>query len=129
MPSSSPSPAENHSRITSLLTEIVALLTRELAIVANKRWEDLPRLKKDKVVLASRLKSIDWTSDPVGEEPANWSLLKSRIAALENECRQKIQAQIALIRNQMLALQDLHQYWRECLSITFQNFQEPMPAA
>lgn len=129
MPPSSPSPAENQPRITSLLAEVVALLTRELVIVDNSRWEDLPGLKKDMVVLASRLNSVEWTPVPAGEEAANRGLLRSRIAELENECRQNIQAQIELIRHQMLALQELHQYWRECLSITFQNYHEPMAAA
>ena len=129
MPSSSPSPAEKHSKITFLLIEVIALLTRELAILANSRWEDLPGLKKEKAILASRLKSVDWAPIPSHEEPANWRLLKSRIADLEEECRRKVQAQIELIGKQVLALQEIHQYWLECLSISFRNFHESLPAS
>jgi len=128
MPLSSSSPPE-HRKITSLLTEVIDLLTRELAIVANSDWQELPGLKREKVVLASRLKSVEWPPVPAGEEPASWRLLKSRIASLEVECRKKVQAQIELIRHQILALQELHQYWRECLSISFRDFHEPIPAA
>jgi hypothetical protein len=118
-----------HRKITALLTEVIALLTRELALVANSRWHELPGLKREKVVLTSRLKSVDWPLIPVGEEPASWRLLKSRIATLEAECRKKIEAQIELIRHQLLALQELHQYCRECLSISFQDFREPAHAS
>jgi hypothetical protein len=130
MPSSSfASSPDEQPTITFLLTEVIALLTRELAIVANRRWEDLPGLKREKVVLASRLKSFDWTPDPAVEEPAHGGLLKSRIADLENECRRKIQAQIELISNQVVALQELHQYWRECLGISFRDFHGAVPTA
>ena len=128
MPASSPSPAENHRRITLLLTEIIALLTRELNIVAQRQWEQLPGLKKEKVILASRLKRVDWSPDAALGEAAHWSSLKSRIASLEEECRQKIEAQMKLMTNQIFALQELHQYWRECLSISFGKLPEMVPA-
>jgi len=124
MPSS-----DQYQTITLLLTEVITLLTREQSIVANRRWEDLPGLKKEKVVLASRLKSIDWTPDPAREEPANLSLLQSRIASLEDECRRIVQAQMELMTQQIVALQDLHLYWRECLSISFGNFAQNASAA
>jgi len=126
MSSSSPSPAEKRQKITLLLTEIIALLTRELSIVVHSRWEELPRLKKEKVVLASRLKSVDWSPDPAQEEPATWSLLRLRIESLEKECRQKIQAQMELMGKQILALQELHQYWHECLCISFGKLPETL---
>ena len=129
MPSSSPSASEQHQRITLLLTEIIDLLTRELSILAHSRWEELPSLKREKVVLADRLKRVDWSPDPAIEVAAIWNSLKSQIACLEAECRQKIGTQMELMSKQILALQELHQYWRECLSISFGNLAEAVPAA
>jgi hypothetical protein len=124
MPSHPSQPEEPHQR-TLLLREAVELLGWELSVLSNRQWEDLPELKKKKVVLASRLREIDWTPSP---RPVDWLLLKSQVSDLEAHSRQKIQVQLELIGNQILALQDEHQYWRECLNVSFRKFCESIPS-
>jgi len=108
-----------------LLRETVELLVQELSTISNCEWENLPELKKKKVILASRLRQIDWTPSP---RPVDWLLLKSQISELENHSRQKIHSQLDLIGNQILALQELHQYWLECLNVSFRKFYESSPS-
>ncbi len=122
-----PNPEACYKR-TFLLNEAVDLLLREMFAISNRKWEDLPDLKKKKTVLASRLRKIDWTPDPNGKEPADWTLLKARISDLEGQSRRQIQNQLQLIGSQVLALQELHQYCRECLNISLQKFHEPTPS-
>ena len=122
---SQPSQTEDPHQRTLLLGETVELLRWELSVISNRQWEDLPELKKKKVVLASRLREIDWTPSP---RPVDWLLLKSQVSDLEAHSRQKIQVQLELIGNQILALQDEHQYWRECLNVSFRKFYESIPS-
>jgi len=125
---SPPSPTEELRQRSLLLNEAVALLVEELSAISNRKWEDLPELKKKKVVLASRLRKIDWTPGPMDQEPSDLMTLKSLISNLENHSRQKIHGQLDLIGNQILALQELHQYWLECLNVSFRKFYEPVPS-
>jgi len=127
MPSEPPQNEELHKR-TFALREAVELLTAELSTLSNRQWVDLPDLKKKKVVLGSRLRQFDWTPDRV-EEPFDLKTLKSLVTNLENQSRQKTQVQLDLIGNQILALQELHQYWRECLNVSFQKYYEPIASA
>jgi hypothetical protein len=120
-----PSQSKEPDNITLLLRETLGLLVEELSTISNHKWEDLPELKKKKVILASRLREIDWTPSP---KPVDWLQLKSQISELENHSRQKIHGQLDLIDNQILALQELHQYWLECLNISFRKFYEPIPS-
>ena len=124
MPSHPSQPEEPHPR-TLLLGEAVELLRWELYVLSNRQWEDLPELKKKKVVLASRLREIDWMPSP---RPVDWLLLKSQVSDLENHSRQKIQVQLDLIGNQILAMQELRQYWLECLNVSFRKFYESIPS-
>lgn len=103
---------------TVLLGEAVELLRGELSILSNATWEDLPELKKKKTVLAARLREVNWAYSP---RPVDWLLLKTQIADLEDQLRQKIEARLKLIGNQILALQEQNLYWRECLSISFRK--------
>jgi hypothetical protein len=119
---------EDRHKITFLLSEVVELLMRELSTISNRKWEDLPELKKKKAVLASRLRNIDWASGSTGQEPADWLLLKSRISYLEEQTRQKTQGQLEFIGKQILALQEVHQYWRECLNVSFRKSYESIPS-
>src|SRR5271156_1782841 len=109
-----PSPTEDPRQRTRLLHEIVELLTAELSTIAHRQWEDLPDLKKKKVVLACRFREFDWTPRAPRQEPVNELLLKSLLTDLEDQSRQKIEDQIEFIENHILALQELHQYYREC---------------
>jgi len=110
------------------LGEAIALLRWELSALSNHQWEDLPELKKKKVVLASRLRRFDWTSGPMGQESADWLRLKSQISDLEEQSRQKVGGHLELIGNQILALQEQHQYWRECQNVSFRKFYESIPS-
>ena len=123
MPSLS-TPPEAHQDSPFLLGQAVELLEWELSTLSNRNWEDLPELKKKKVVLASHLRAIDGTPGPTGQELADSLRLKSQISELEAQSRQKIENQIDLIGNQILALQELHQYCLECLNISFRKFHE-----
>ena len=119
-------PSENQElRIkASLLDEVIELLIGELFIISNRKWEELPDLKKRKVVLASRLREIDWTRSP---RSVDWLQFKSQISDLEDQSRQKIQVQLDLIGHQILAMQELHLYVLECLNVSFRKFYEPIP--
>ena len=112
-------PAEKQLEMTSLLTEIVDVLTQELTALDRHSWDSVPDIKQRKAVLASRLKKIERTVTPVKRQPADWVALKSRIASLEEESRQRIANQITMISSQVYALQELDIYWHECLSVSF----------
>jgi len=119
MPGSSPSSAQPPGEITSLLTEIVEVLTEEQNLLSGRNWNDLPYFKRKKVILASRLKKLVSVSSSTSQTPRERLFLESQIALLEAESRRKIESQIELISNQLAALQNLHLYWRECLSVSF----------
>jgi hypothetical protein len=125
---SPPSQTEDLHRRTRLLREIVEVLMAELSTIAHRQWENLPDLKKKKAVLACRFREFDWTSGATGQEPVNELLLKSLITDLEDQSRQKIEDQLEFIDNQILALQELHQYCRECLNVSFRKFYESVPS-
>jgi hypothetical protein len=115
-----------HGRV-SLLTEVVGVLVEELATLSARKWEDLPDLKKKKVILASRLSAVDWSPRPLEREAFDLMTLRKLITELENHSRQKIQRHLEFIGTQLFALQDQHLYWRECLSISFRRFHEAIP--
>jgi len=128
MPLFSDQPDE-HQNGPLLLGQVVELLQWELSTLSNRNWEDLPELKRKKVVLACRLRQIAGTPGQTGQELADSVLLKSQISDLEAQSRQKIEGQLQLIDNQILALQELHQYCMECLNVTFRKFQDSIPSA
>jgi len=102
----------------SLLRQAVELLRWELSTLSNRAWENLPELKKKKVILASLLRASDATPGPTPQERTDSLRLKSQISGLQAQSQQQIERQIALIGHQILALQDIHQYCLECLNIT-----------
>ena len=126
MPSQPSQTQELRARV-SLLREVIEVLGLELSTLSNRQWDDLPDLKKRKVILASRLGKFDWKPRAADQGPSDVSLLKSHITDLEGQSRQKIQSHFDLIGNQIVALQDQHQYWLECLSVSFQKFCDPVP--
>lgn len=127
MPSPSSQPKERQKG-PLLWDQAIELLMWELSTLSNRTWEDLPELKKKKVVLAGRLRAIDGTPALSGQELADSLRLKSQISDLETQSRQKIESQIELIGHQILALQELHQYCLECLNISFRKIHEPIPS-
>ena len=79
--------------------------------------------------LAALLKRIAPASDPAAVSLPDRRSLETQISSLESESRKKIEGQIALISNQLAALQNLHLYWLECLSVTFARAPRPIPAS
>jgi len=114
------------SQRTLLLREVVELLMWELNAISNRKWEDLPELKKKKGILADRLRQYDWTPGPHDLESMDLTMLKSQISDLEYQSRQKIQVQLQMIKGQLNALQGQRQYWLECLNIYFRQYSEPV---
>ncbi len=113
------------SKKTFLLREVVELLMWELNAISNRKWEDLPELKKKKTVLAEQLRQYDWTPCSQDQEPIDVSMLKAQIADLEYQSRQKVKVQMQMIQGQLDALQGQKQYWLDCLNIYFRNYSEP----
>jgi len=109
------------SKRTLLLREVVELLMWELSAISHRKWEDLPELKKKKVLLAERLRKYDWTPGPQDQEPMDLIMLKSQISDLEYQSRQKIQVQLQMIRGQINALQGQKEYWLECFNSYFRH--------
>jgi hypothetical protein len=116
------------SKRTLLLREVVELLMWELSAISNRKWEDLPELKRKKGMLATSLRQYDWTPGPQDQEQMDLMMLKSQISDLEYQSRQKIQVQLQMIRGQINALQGQQQYWLECLNIYFRQYSEPVHA-
>jgi hypothetical protein len=110
------------TRKMHLLREVVELLMWELDAISQRKWEDLPELKKKKEALAERLRQFDWTPGPQELEPLDLVMLKSQIADLEYQSRQKIQVQLQVIRGQISALQNQKQHWLDCLNIYFRQY-------
>ena len=114
------------SKKTLLLREVVELLMWELSAISNRKWEDLPELKKKKGVLADHLRQYDWTPGTYDQEPIDVTMLKAQISDLEYQSRQKIQVQLKVIKGQLDTLQNQKQYWLDCLNIYFRKYSEPL---
>jgi hypothetical protein len=114
---------ELHKR-TLLLRQVVELLMWELSAISNRKWEELPELKKKKGTLADRLREFDWTPGPQDQEPLDMIMLKSQISDLEYQSKQKVQVQLRSIRSQIDSLQGQKQYLQECYNIYFQQHSE-----
>jgi len=105
---------------------VVELLMWELSAISNRKWEDLPELKKRKSALADRLRTHDWTPDSNDPEPLDLVMLRSQIVDLEYQSRQKIQVQLQMIRGQIDSLQSEKQSWLGCLNLYSKQFSDPI---
>jgi hypothetical protein len=119
-------PKDEMGRKTLLLREVVELLMWELSAISNRKWEDLPELKKRKSALADRLRTHDWTPDSNDPEPLDLVMLRSQIVDLEYQSRQKIQVQLQMIRGQIDSLQSEKQSWLGCLNLYSKQFSDPI---
>lgn len=126
MPAPAPSSSSESNQRCFLLSQAIDLLRSELTALSGPTGENLPELKKEKVVLASRLHELPSASAAM--ESPDLVTLKSQISDLEEESRRKIENHLELIGRQIVALQDQHQYWRECLNVSFRKFYEPIPS-
>ncbi len=101
---------------TTLLRQVTELIMWELATISDRKWEDLPELKRRKSEMAERLREFDWTPGPTDEEPLELLMLKSQITDLEYQSKQKISGQLAMIRQQLNVLRDQKQGWLACVN-------------
>jgi hypothetical protein len=101
---------------TILLRQVTELLMWELSTISDRKWEDLPELKRKKSLLADRLREFDWTPGPADTESLELLMLKSQISDLEYQSKQKISVQLDMIRQQLDVLRDQKQGWLDCLN-------------
>jgi hypothetical protein len=114
MPSPANFPGTPDER-TALLLEAVDLLVDELALLAAQDWDKLPELKRKKAVTASKLRRLRTESEAADGAPL--PALERLVDELETLSRWQIRARLALISNQLLALQDLSLYLCEAQHI------------
>jgi hypothetical protein len=100
-----------------------------LDALTNRQEAEAPELKRKKVVLASRFRKVNWQSPPAGWDAFDLRKLKDLVTRLESQSRDKIQSELDALGQQIVAMQDLHQYWRESLSVSFQRFYEAQAPA
>jgi hypothetical protein len=100
------------------MLEAAGLLVDELALLAAQKWEELPDLKKKKVVAASRLRRLRAETEAADGVPSPG--LETLIEELEAKSQRQIRARLDLIGNQILALQELSLYLHESLHVTMQ---------
>ena len=117
MPTRSTPPADDFR--TALLLEAADVLVSELSTLSSQKWESVPELKKRKVVVASRLRTLSHKSSRATARAANW--IERLVADLDRRSRRKIQSRLKLIGRQIFALQELDLYWRECLQVSLQG--------
>lgn len=102
----------------ALLREVTELLMWELNTISERRWEDLPELKRRKAQMAARLREFDWAPDG-GEADApalELLMLRSQITDLEYQSKQKISVQMEMIRRQLDVLRDQKSGWIDCVN-------------
>jgi hypothetical protein len=124
MKSQPPSNPPEPSKPLPLLREAIEVLIGELTVLSEHKTENLPELKKKKVVLAHRLGKVDWEHSTEGREACDVTKLRSLIFDLETQSHQQIQDHLELIANQVLALEEERQYWRECMNVSLRKFCE-----
>ncbi len=103
------------ARIT-LLRQVTELIMWELATISDRKWEDLPELKRRKSAMAERLREFDWTPGPADHESLELMMLKSQITDLEYQSKQKISVQMEMVRQQLDVLRDQKQGWLDCVN-------------
>ena len=103
---------------TTMLLKAVEVLLEELATLSREDWEKLPDLKKRKVVVAGHLRHSRAAAEAAGAPVAP---IESLVANLDQQSQDNIRARLDLIGKQILALQELGQYWRECQQVSFRR--------
>jgi hypothetical protein len=101
---------------TTLLRQVTELIMWELSTISDRKWEDLPELKRRKSVMAEQLREFDWTQGPEDLESLDLLMLKSQISDLEYQSKQKISVQMDMIRQQLNVLRDQKQGWLDCVN-------------
>jgi hypothetical protein len=101
---------------TRLLREVTELLMWELSTISDRKWEDLPELKRKKSLLANELRKFDWTPGPEDHESIDLLMLRSQIADLEYQSKQKISMQLKSIRTQLDVIQKKKAGWLQAMN-------------
>ena len=109
-------PEEELRTRTTLLRQVTELLMWELVTISDRKWEDLPELKRRKSAMADRLREFDWTPGPIDHESLELLMLKSQITDLEYQSKQKISVQLQMVRQQLDVLRDQKQGWLQCVN-------------
>jgi len=109
-------PEEELRTRTTLLRQVTELLMWELVTISDRKWEDLPELKRRKSAMAERLREFDWTPGPAEHESLDLLMLKSQISDLEYQSKQKISVQLQMVRQQLDVLRDQKQGWLQCVN-------------
>jgi hypothetical protein len=108
---------EEEARVrTKLLREITELLMWELATISDRRWEDLPELKRRKGEMAQRLREFDWTPGPANHESLDLLMLRSQIADLEYQSKQKLSMHLKSVRQQLDVVRNQKAGWLHCMN-------------
>ncbi len=115
MPAQS-NPSDVPGERTALLQEAARLLLDELLLLADQKWDELPELKKKKVVTASRLRRLRAETESADGRPS--PALEGLIEQLEENSQRQIRARLDLIGNPILALQELSLYLHESLHVS-----------
>jgi len=102
----------------ALLREVTELLMWELTTISERRWEDLPELKRRKSQMAARLREFDWAPDGGEADTPSLELLmlRSQITDLEYQSKQKLSVEMEMIRRQLDVLRDQKRGWLECVN-------------
>jgi hypothetical protein len=115
--SSAPMPEKEETEIrTRLLRQVTELLMWELAAISDRKWEDLPELKRRKGLLAGELRQFDWTAGPESTESLDLLMLRSQIADLEYQSKQKLSMHLKSIRQQLEVLGQQKAGWLHCMN-------------
>jgi hypothetical protein len=101
---------------TRLLREVTELLMWELSTISDRKWEDLPELKRKKSLLANELRKFDLTPGPEDHESIDLLMLRSQIADLEYQSKQKISMQLKSIRTQLDVIQKKKAGWLQAMN-------------
>ena len=118
-----PPQEEDLRQRTNLLREVTELLMWELSTISERKWEHLTELKRQKSVLAERLRAFDWTPGPEEHESLDLLMLKSQITDLEYQSKQKISMQLKAISQQLDVLRGQKQNWLHCVNNYFGKTQ------
>lgn len=110
-----PLPEEETENRTRLLRHVTELLMWELATISDRKWENLPELKRRKGLLAAQLREFDWTPGPESHESLDLLMLRSQIADLEYQSKQKLSMHLKSVRQQLEVLQHQKAGWLQCM--------------
>ena len=112
------SPQPDDTR-TALLQRAAELILGEINLLTQQQWEELPDLKRRKVVLARQLRQLDWLADTANRPEMNAAARV--LAELEARAHSQMRGVMDLTAQRIVALQELQLYCRECDSVSLRD--------